>query len=94
MMNQRRIVAVDGDRRIVQRGQQILLNVANLGRVLLEAGNHELNMMGIELEKTRTDNLCRVITAGNTDIFLGSANRINEQLQDLLDFTEEYLSVE
>ena len=41
-------------------------------------------MMGIELEKTRTDNLRRVITAGDTDIFLGSANRINEQLQDLL----------
>ena len=61
MMNQRCIVAIDGDRCIVQRGQQILLSVANFGRVLLEAGNHELNMMGIELEKTRTDNLCRVL---------------------------------
>ena len=79
MMNQRRIVAVDGDRSIVQRGQQILLYVAYLGRVLLEAGNHELNMVCIELEKTRADNLCWVITAGDTDIFLGSANRGPEE---------------
>ena len=51
MLNQCRIITADGSGGIVQRGQQILLDVAYLGRVLLEAIKHELDMFHIQLQK-------------------------------------------
>ena len=81
MMNQRCVVAVDSDGSIVQRGQQILLDIADLRCVLLEAGNHELDMMGVQLQKPGTDNLCRVVAASHSDILLGGANGVHENFQ-------------
>ena len=51
MLNQRRVITADGSGGIVQRGQEILLDVAYLGRVLLEAIKHELDMFHIQLQK-------------------------------------------
>lgn len=51
MLNQRRVITADGSGGIVQRGQEILLDVAYLGRVLLETIKHELDMFHIQLQK-------------------------------------------
>ena len=51
MLNQCRVITADGSGGIVQRGQQILLDVAYLGRVLLETIKHELDMFHIQLQK-------------------------------------------
>ena len=48
MLNQRRVVTADGSGSIVQRGQQVLLDVAYLGRVLFETVEHELDVLHIQ----------------------------------------------
>ena len=45
VLNQRRVVTADGSGGIVQRGQQILLDVAYFGRVLFETIEHELDVL-------------------------------------------------
>lgn len=50
MLNQRRIVIADSSGGIVQRGQQILLDVAYFGRVLFETVEHELDVFHIQLQ--------------------------------------------
>mgnify|MGYP003180522508 CR=1 FL=1 len=51
MLNQRRVITADGSGGIVQRGQEILLDVAYLGRVLFETVEHEFNVLHIQLQK-------------------------------------------
>ena len=51
MLYQSRVIISDGGGRIVQRGQQILFDVAYLGRVFFEAGKHELDMLHIQFQK-------------------------------------------
>ena len=51
VLNQRRVITADGSGSIVQRGQEILLDVAYLGRVLFETVEHEFNMLHIQLQK-------------------------------------------
>lgn len=51
MLNQRRVITADGSGGIVQRGQEILLDVAYLGRILFETVEHEFNMLHIQLQK-------------------------------------------
>lgn len=48
MLNQRRVIAADSGGGIVQRGQQILLDVAYLGRILFKTIEYELNMLHIQ----------------------------------------------
>ena len=48
VLNQRRVIAADGSGGIVQRGQQILLDVAYPGRILFETVEHELDMLHIQ----------------------------------------------
>ena len=48
MLNQRRVIAADSGGGIVQRGQQVLLDVAYLGRVLFETVEHELDVLHIQ----------------------------------------------
>ena len=45
------IVAVDTDRRIVKRGQQVLPDIADLGGVLFEAVKDKSDMLRVELQK-------------------------------------------
>ena len=45
MLNQRRVVTADGSGGIVQRGQQVLFDVAYFGRVLFETIEHELDVL-------------------------------------------------
>ena len=51
------IVAVDTDRRIVKRGQQVLPDIADLGGVLFEAVKDKADMLRIELQKPGIPNL-------------------------------------
>ena len=48
MLNQRRVIAADSCGGIVQRGQQVLFDVAYLGRVLFETVKHELDVLHIQ----------------------------------------------
>ena len=61
-----RIVAVDGAGRIKKHGPQVLLDVADFGSVISQAVHDELDVMAVQLQEFRLDQLCRVIVPGNT----------------------------
>lgn len=51
VLNQCRVITADGSGSIIQRGQQVLFDVAYLGRVLFETVEHEFNVLHIQLQK-------------------------------------------
>ena len=56
-----RIVAVDGAGGVEQHGPQVLLDVADFGGVIPQAVHDELDVMAVQLQELRLDQLCRVI---------------------------------
>ena len=56
-----RIVAVDGAGGVEQHGPQVLLDVADFGGVVPQAVHDELDVMAVQLQEFRLDQLCRVI---------------------------------
>lgn len=61
------VVWADGRRGIEESGQQILLHVADLGRILLKADEHVVNMVLGELHESALDHFSWLIISGNTD---------------------------
>ena len=84
MLHQGRIVAVDGDWGIIQRRQQIFLDVADIGGVVLHAVHDILNMRTVQLQEPGLDHFCRIIVPGNTDRLAGRTYGIHDQLRDLV----------
>ena len=76
------IVAVDTDRRIVKRGQQVLPDIADLGGVLFEAVKDKADMLRIELQKPGLHDLCREIAASDADMAAGGTDGIGHQTDD------------
>ena len=85
-----RIVAVDGAGGVKQHGPQVLLDVSDFGGVVPQAVHDELNVMAVQLQEFRIDNLCRVIVPGHPDGLAGSADRFQQDVHDLVQLFPVY----
>ena len=93
MLHQGRIVAPHGEGRIVQGCQQIFLDIADTGGVLLHAGHDILDVGSVQLQEPGLDYLRREVVAGNADRFPGSANCIKDDLRDLVQLFTIHLRI-
>ena len=90
MLHQRGIVAANGKSGVVQGGQQIFLDIANPGGILLHAGHDVLDMGTVQLQEPGLDYLRRKIVAGNADGFPGGTDRVQNDLHDLVQLLPVY----
>ena len=78
------IVAVHRDRRVIQRRQQIFLDIVDIGGVLPHPVKDIFDVRGVQLQEPRPDDLSRVIIPGYTDHFPVGADGIHHELHQLV----------
>ena len=87
MIDPRGIVVLDGGGSIVQHSQQVLLHVADLRCILLEAVEHKLDMLPFQLQQPGFDHRLGKIVPGHTDGFPSGADGLHHQLHHLVQLT-------
>ena len=80
----RRIVTADRRRRIIKRGQQVLLDISDFRGILLKAIQHHPDMLRIQFEQTGPDNLMAKVTSGNPGILSPGTDRFHNQFYNLV----------
>ena len=85
MADQRAVVAVDGDWCVVQRRQQVLLDVFDLAGVLVQAFQHKANVLGIQLEQLGFDHLGREVGPADAGGLAAGTDGLGHELDDLVD---------
>lgn len=83
--DQRAVVAVDGQRCIVQRRQQVLLDVFDLGCALMQAFEQEANVLGVQLEQLGFDHLGREVGPADAGGLAAGTDGFGHELDDLVD---------
>ena len=85
-----RIVAVDGAGGVEQHGPQVLLDVADFGGVIPQAVHDELNVMAVQLQEFRFNQLCRIIVPGNPDGLAAGTDGFQQDVHDLVQLLPVY----
>ena len=78
------IVAIHRHRRIIERCQQVLLDVPNLGAVFFQALQYVLDMRGIQLHKAAFHHFFRLFFPTNTQKLLSAGDSFHQQFQNLM----------
>ena len=84
MINPRRIMAVDGHRRVKEHGQKILLHIPHLGSILLKAVKHKPDMFWSQLQQPGADHPLRKLTPRRPKGGLPGAHRLHHDLHHLV----------
>ena len=79
-----RVVVVHGGGRVEQHGQQVLLHVADLGGVVVQALHDELDVGAVQLQKPRPNDLVGKVRPGDPGGLAPGADRFHDQLHDLV----------
>ena len=78
------VVAVDGGRGVIQSGQQVFLDIADIGGVLPHTVQHILDVGAVQLQEPGLDHLRRVVVPGNADGLPVGAHRIHHELHQFV----------
>lgn len=70
--------------------RQVLLDVADFGGVVPQAVHDELDVMAVQFQEFRLDQLCRVIVPGHPDGLAGSADRFQQDVHDFVQLFPVY----
>ena len=65
-------------------------DIVNPGGILLHAGHDVLDMGTVQFQESGFDHLCRKIITGNADGFPGGADRVQNDLHDLVQLLPVY----
>ena len=84
MAHQGGVVAVDGGRGVIQSGQQVFLDIADIGGVLPHTVQHILDMGTVQLEEPGLYHLRRVVIPGDADHLPVGTHRIHHELHQLV----------
>ena len=78
------IVAVNGGRGIIQRRQQVFLDIADIGGVLLHPFQHILDVGAADLQEPGLHHLGGVVVPGDADHLTVGADGIHHELHQLI----------
>ena len=84
MVDEKCVVAVHRDRRVIQRRQQIFLDIADIGGVLPHTVHDILHMGAVQLHKPGFDHLRRVVVPGNADRLPAGTDGIHHELHQFI----------
>ena len=84
MVDEGCVVAVHRDRRVIQRRQQIFLDIADIGGVLPHPFQHILDVGAVDLQKPGLHHLGGVVIPGDTDHLSVGADGIHHELHQLV----------
>ena len=84
MCHQRGVIAVHRAWCVEQHRQQILPDIPNPCCILFQAVHNKTDMLTIQLQQFRPHDFGRVVIACNTDSAAGAANRLLQQINDLV----------
>lgn len=87
------IVAADGAGRVEQRRQQVFLDIADVGGVLLQAVKDVLDVGGRDAQQLLLHHLSRVLVSGNHDGFLTGAEGFRNEVHHLVKLLSVLLRV-
>ena len=84
MVDLSRVVVAHGGGRVEQHGQQVLLHVADLGGVVVQALHDKLDVGAVQLQEPRPNHLMGEVRSGDTGGFPPGADCFHNQLHDLV----------
>ena len=85
MMDKRGVILLDGDSRVVKRGEQICLDVADLRDAPVHAVHDVLDMLPRQLQETALDDLHRQFILAYADRIAGRAADLQHKLHIAVD---------
>ena len=84
MVDEGCVVAVHRDRRVIQRRQQVLLDIADIGGILPHPFQHILDVGAVDLQEPGLHHLGGVVVPGDTDHLPVGADGIHHELHQLV----------
>ena len=76
------IVRTDSDWGVEKRCQQVLLDVFDIGSVILQAVKNILDVQAIQLHQPAFHDFPGLIVSGNADFFFSGAASLSQDIQD------------
>ena len=83
-----RVVAVDGHRRVIERGQQVLADVPDLCRIIQETFQNVVQMGAVHLHETALHDFPGLIVPADPYRFRRGAADIDHKLLDFIDLPD------
>ena len=84
MIGYGRVVAVDGGWCVEERSQQIFLDVANVGGILVQAFDDILDVRAIQPKQLVLDERCRIFVTGDNDVGLSGTECLDDKVYNLV----------